>query len=276
MRLAFYTYSYTDRLNMSIPICLQRIAKTGYSGIDVSGTHGRSDDPRSFDTGRRKLTRQTAEEFKLKIEAVITHAQLTDTLVDPNRKPLDLKGSVDLATDLGAALVTFHMGGYHEGFSRKKLWRHAVSAIKQAAEYGAARHVAVAVDGIWPKWINDSPDALKRLFDDVGSENFGVNLDPSYLTLMGVDPVRFSKRFHERIVHGHLKDHKGMYPKWTHLMPGRGQMDYSRVFRELARVKFDRSVAVECFTSMNFEDACDSCFVAMNKAATNANVRFAR
>ena len=110
MRLAFYTYSYTDRLKMSIPDCLQRVANTGYTGIDVSGTNGPSADPESFDSLRRKLTRVTAEKWKLRIEAVITHAQLTDTLVDPGRKPLELKGSVDLAADLGADVVTFHMG----------------------------------------------------------------------------------------------------------------------------------------------------------------------
>ena len=47
MRLGFYTYSYTDRQRMPIGQCLERIARTGYSGIDVSGTDGPSADPRS-------------------------------------------------------------------------------------------------------------------------------------------------------------------------------------------------------------------------------------
>ncbi len=276
MRVSFYTYSYTDRLEMSTEQCLERIAKTGYSGIDVSGTHGPSDDPRSFDADLRRLTRKTAEKLKLRIEAVITHAQLTETLVDPKRKPLDLIGSVDLAQELGASVVTFHMGGYHEGVARDVVWRKAVAAIREAAEYGLARHIAVAVDGIWPVWINDTPAAMEKMFDDVGSDNFGVNFDPCYLTLMGVDPVKFVKRFHKRIVHGHLKDHKGRYPEWTHLMPGRGEMNYTRVFEALAAVKFDQSVAVECFTDMKFEEACDTCYVAMRDAAEKANVRFSR
>ncbi len=276
MRLSFYTYSYTDRLEMPIEPCLQRIARTGYSGIDVSGTHGRSDDPRSFDAQRRRLTRRVAEQLELRVEAVITHAQLTDTLVDPNRPPLDLKGTVDLAQELGAAVVTFHMGGYHEGTPRERLWRQAVEAIKEAAEYGLARHVSVAVDGIWPPWLDDTPAALERLFDDVGSDNFGVNFDPCYLTLMGVDPVEFAQRFHRRIVHGHLKDHRGKYPQWEHLLPGRGEMDYARVFGALAKLKFRESVAVECFTDMKFEEACDSCYAAMRDAARTAGVTFAR
>ena len=276
MRLSFYTYSYTDRLDMPIKLCLQRIAKAGYSGIDVSGTHGPSEDPGSFNEARRLLTRKTAEDLGLHIEAIITHAPLTDTLFDPNRKPLDLPGTIDLAQDLGAPVVTFHMGGYRDGVRRATVWKKTVDAIRAAADYAMARHVDLAVDGIWPIWIDDSPDSLQRLFDDVGAENFGVNFDPCYLTLIGVDPVAFAKRFHRRIVHGHLKDHRGKYPKWKHLLPGKGEMNYQRIFRGLAEVKFDKAVAVECFTDMKFEQACDECFVAMRDAAAAGGVAFAK
>lgn len=274
MRLSFYTYSYTDKLNMSIPECLERIARAGYTGVDVSGTHGRSDDPRSFDEARRVLTRKTAERLNLRVEAVISHAQLTDTQADPSKQPLDLKGTIDLAADLGAEVATFHMGGYHEGIPRKKTWDLAVEAIKQAADHGARKHVSLAVDGIWPAWIDDSPESLQRLFNDVDSPAFGVNFDPCYLTLTGIDPAGFVKRFSSRIVHGHLKDHIGKYPKWKHLLPGRGEMDYVRVFRALNEAMFAGSAAVECFTTMKFEEACDSCYAAMVDAAAEADVQF--
>ena len=60
MRLAFYTYSYTDRLNMRIEPALEKIAATGYDGIDISGTHGPSADPHSVTPELRTLTRATA------------------------------------------------------------------------------------------------------------------------------------------------------------------------------------------------------------------------
>src|SRR5262245_64310706 len=122
MRLAFYTYSYTDRLELSTVECLERIARTGYSGIDVSGTHGKSDDPKSFDADLRKLTRQTAERLKLRVEGVITHAELTTSLAAAGGTPLDLVGSIDLAVELGADLVTFHLGGLPEGAKPEELW----------------------------------------------------------------------------------------------------------------------------------------------------------
>jgi sugar phosphate isomerase/epimerase len=279
VRLCFYTYSYTDRLKMPTVDCLEKIAKTGYSGIDVSGTDGPSDDPKSFRPDLRKLTRTTAERLKLKIEAVITHAQLTDSLFDETKKPLDLKGSVDLAVDLGAPVVTFHMGGYPKGVEKDVAWKKTAAWIREAAEYGAARHVQLAVDGIWPEWLNDSIDAQEKMFKEVDSPAFGLNFDPCYLTLMDVSPVEFVRRFSAKLFHAHLKDHRGKYfhkDKWKHLIPGKGDMDYVVVFKALLDAKWDRAAAVECFTDMKFEEACDDGFAAMTAAAGKAGVKFGR
>jgi sugar phosphate isomerase/epimerase len=275
MRLSFYTYSYLDKLQMPVAQTLQRIARSGYSGIDISGTYGASDDPSSVDADRRQLVRSTAERLNLRVEAIITHAQLTDTLVDPNRETLDLGGSIDLAADLRAEVVTFHMGGTPKAADRKTLWKQVVAVVRKAADHGAARHVALAVDGIWPVWLVDGPDTLQQLFDDVDHQNFGVNFDPSYLTLMDVDPARFVDRFHTRIVHAHLKDHRGSYPEWTHHIAGQGDMDYAPVLAALRKRKFEGSLAVECFTNMKLEEACAVGFAAMTKAAKEARVEFA-
>ena len=149
-----------------------------------------------------------------------------------------------------------------------------VERIRDAANFAATRRVFLGVDGIWPEWVDDSPDALDRLFQDVGSPIFGVNFDPCYLVLMGIDPAAFAKRFAKRIVHAHLKDHVGRYPNWTHLIPGRGEMDYAKVFAALCESGFSRSCSVECFTNMPFAEACDDGYRAMTSAAQKAGARF--
>jgi sugar phosphate isomerase/epimerase len=220
------------------------------------------------------LTRRTAERLGLQIEAVITHAPLSDSLVDPSQSPLDLAGTVDLAVDVGADVVTFHMGGYPAGVPRAEFWQPIVERIRDAADYAASRRVFLAVDGIWPEWVDDSSETLDRLFQDVGSPVFGVNFDPCYLVLMKTDPAAFAERFAKRIVHAHLKDHVGRYPKWDHFIPGRGEMDYAKVFAALREIKFSRSCAVECFTNMPFAEACDDGYRAMAAAAQKAGARF--
>jgi sugar phosphate isomerase/epimerase len=270
MKLSFYTYSYTDRLNLPVVDCLARIAKAGYAGIDESATFGASEEPHSVTSERRRLIRDTTRQQRLSVEAVVTHAELTTTIA--RKQPLDLQGAADLAVDLDARLVTFHMGGPAPDRADEALWRNVVAVIQAAVRAAAARHVSLVVDGLWPRWIVNSPEMLQRLFDDVGEDDFGVNFDPCYLSLIGVDPVQFVRRFAARIRHAHLKDHVGRYPKWDHSIPGQGEMDYVRVFAALAEAQFTGSMAVECFTEMPFEEACDRGYAAMTTALRKAGV----
>ncbi len=274
MRLAFYTYSYTERLDQPIGDCLKRIAECGYSGIDVSATFGESDDPKSFDADRRRHTLTAAKRNGLRIEAVVTHAELTRSIAEPDRPTLDLLGSIEMAGQLDADTVLFHMGGYHEQMGDDELYRLTIETIQSACRAASPPGIRLAVDGIWPTWIDDSPDALDQLFNDVARANFGVNFDPCYLTLMGVDPAGFVDRFIDRIVHAHLKDHVGRYPNWTHHIPGRGDMDYTRVFAALARNGFEDAAAVECFMDMPFEQACTEGYADMTEAAAEARITF--
>lgn len=272
MRLAFYTYSYTDRLNLSIPECFARIAKTGYAGIDESSTFGTAVNSDSVPANRRKLIRDTARRDKLRVEAIVTHAALTDAIKTDSG--LDLKASIDLASDLGGDVVTFHLGGPRKDVPERELWKATAAAIKTAADYGDSKHVKLAIDlGVWPEWIVTTYDDLARLFEDVGSESFGVNFDPSYLAVAGNDSVAFVKRFASRIRHVHLKDHIGKYPKFEHRIPGRGEFDYVPMIRALGEGKFAGALAVECFTDMKFEDACDAGYATLAKAFEKAGVK---
>ena len=273
MRLSFYTYSYTDKLKLPVAEVLARVAKTGYAGIDESGTYGASEDPQSVNPSRRIVIRETAAANKLRVEAIITHAELTASLAE--KKPLDLIGSVDLAADLGSPVVTFHLGGSQEKIPEKELWRKTVDHIKAACTHGDMKHVKVAIDvGPWPTWIVKTSDDLMRLINDVGMGSFSINFDPCYLKVMGIDPVRFVKRFGKRLCHTHLKDYVGEYPKFEHKIPGQGKLDYAPILAALAEEKFSGALAIECFTFMKFEEACDVGYATLTKAAAKAKVKF--
>lgn len=278
MRLAFYTYSYTDKQNLSIDECFAGIARTGYSGVDESSTFGNAENSDSVTADRRRAIRDAARKHKLRVEAIVTHAELTRSLAGP--KPLDLAASIDLASDLGGDVVTFHLGGLGKDENEadaKTVWDRVVRTVQEAARHGDAKHVALAIDvGPWPTWIVKTNDDLARLFDDVGSKSFGVNFDPSYLAVTGIDPVQFVERFGSRIRHVHLKDHVGKYPKWDHHIPGRGEFDYAPIVAALAKAKFEGALAIECFVSMKFEEACDVGFQTLSAAFAKANVKLTR
>ena len=269
MRLAFYTYSYTDRLEMPIEPALEKIAATGYDSIDISGTHGNSADPRSVTPELRQLTRRTAEGLALKIEAIITHGALTDSLF--GEEPLDLKGSVDLAVDVGAPLVVFHMGGPADDEQRRaEAWKRVVDYVGDALHYAEPHQVKLAVDGVWKGWIVDTPESFLQLHEEIGSPLFGINFDPCYLTLLGLDPVEVAHMWKERIAHGHLKDHVGRDSDWEHRIPGGGEMDYGRVVQALEHIGFAEAIAIETFTNMDFDEACETGYATLAGAMGRA------
>jgi len=273
MRLVFYTYSYTDRLELPIPETLARIAQTGYCGIDESSTSGKHLNSDSVTSARRKVIRESAQKHKLRIEAIISHGELTGSLFAGEK--LDLKAAIDLAAELGGDVVTFHLGGPVEGRTADEVWQRTVAEIKQAADYGDTKHVRLAVDcGPWPTWIVKTNDELAKLFHDVGSKSFGVNFDPCYLNVIGIDPVTFVERFGERIRHVHLKDHTGSYPDFTHKIPGEGDLDYVPIVKALHKAKFQDALAIECFVDMPLNEACDVGYATMKKAFESAGVAF--
>ncbi len=254
MRLAFYTFSYTDKMEMSVEAALKTIALSGYDGIDISGTHGNSADPLSVTPELRRLTRNTATRLGLRIEAIITHAILTDSLF--TEEPLDLAGSVDLAVEVCAPLVVFHMGGpTRDADNGDEVWRRVVEYLKKSLDYAAAREIKLAVDGVWKGWLTETPESFLQLHDDVASPHFGINFDPCYLMLLGLDPVNVAQQWGKRIVHAHLKDYEAAWPDFEHRIPGRGVVDYPRVVQALKDIDFDEAISIETFPDMAFDDA---------------------
>lgn len=271
MRLAFYTYSYTDRLQLDVERTFGEIARWGYDGVDESSTYGPRLNSPSVTRERRTQIRQAAARYRLRVEAIVTHGELTASLFAGER--LDLIQSIDLACDLGGDVVTFHLGGPVTDVADTVVWQQTVAAIREAARNAAGRHVSLAVDlGPWPTWIVRTPDDLARLFDDVDEPTFGVNYDPSYLVVQGINPLDFVRRFGPRIRHVHLKDHVGRYPMWTHKIPGRGEFDFVPMIAALADARFAGSLAIECFPDMPLAEACEVGYNTLALAFREAGV----
>jgi sugar phosphate isomerase/epimerase len=91
---------------------------------------------------------------------------------------------------------------------------------------------------------------------------FGFNFDPSHLLWQFVDPVQFIRAFPDRIFHVHVKDaartldgKSGILAShlnfgdhrrgWDFRSPGRGQVDFEEIARELNRIGYNGPLSVE-------------------------------
>jgi sugar phosphate isomerase/epimerase len=101
--------------------------------------------------------------------------------------------------------------------------------------------------------------ALAAIGDRPG---FGINFDPSHLEHQFLDSAGFVEEFGARILHVHVKDSRRLLDGrssilgghldfgspgrgWEFVSPGRGDVDFDRLFRALNRVGYDGPLSIE-------------------------------
>jgi sugar phosphate isomerase/epimerase len=112
----------------------------------------------------------------------------------------------------------------------------------------------------WPggKNLAASPAMWQRMFNDIPSDHFGLNFDPSHLIFQHMDVDDAIRRFANKIFHVHAKDvrvdrHRlndvGIlaYPNQYHTpkLPGLGEVNWGSFFSSLHDAKYTGPVCVE-------------------------------
>lgn len=86
-------------------------------------------------------------------------------------------------------------------------------------------------------------DALLRMFDTVGNDNFGAVFDAAHLNAQKEILVLSIEKLGDRIFAVHAADNDGRDN--AHLTPGRGNIDWNGVFQALRKHRFSGYVAVD-------------------------------
>ena len=140
---------------------------------------------------------------------------------------------VDLAVDLGTAVVTTHIGVVPGRVD--DTYRTMTDACNRIGAYAEERGVRFAVE--------TGPETAARLrsfLEDLDTDGIGVNLDPANLVMVtGDDPVRAVDTLAPWIVHTHAKDGMNLAPcdpvKVYHAFAEGGieGFDFGRYFNEV-------------------------------------------
>ena len=112
----------------------------------------------------------------------------------------------------------------------------------------------------WPggKNLAVSPRIWRQMFEEIPSDWFGLNYDPSHMIWQHMDPIEPLLEFAGKIFHVHAKDARinrkclndaGIlaHPSDYHepKLPGLGEVDWSAFFAALSGIRGDVSVAIE-------------------------------
>ncbi|RLC68222.1 MAG: sugar phosphate isomerase/epimerase [Chloroflexi bacterium] len=134
-------------------------------------------------------------------------------------------------------------------------------------KFAADHNVKIAIENCpmlwsdtWPGGCNlpHSPALIRRMFEVVPDENFGLNFDPSHLVWQQIDYIRCIYDFADRIFHVHAKDMDideemfyqdgilGCGFRWQiPRLPGQGLVDWRQVVAALYDVGYDFVLSIE-------------------------------
>jgi sugar phosphate isomerase/epimerase len=142
-----------------------------------------------------------------------------------------------------------------------KTWRPLVKlAEDHGVKIGIENCPMLFTKDEWPggKNLATTPVIWRRMFNDIPSDHFGLNYDPSHLVLQQMDPARPLREFAGKLFHIHAKDVKlnrdrlnetGVFAhplEWHQpRIPGHGEMNWGDFLGALRETRYRGPVCIE-------------------------------
>jgi sugar phosphate isomerase/epimerase len=142
-----------------------------------------------------------------------------------------------------------------------EVWRDVVGyAEDQGVRIGIENCPMLFTDDEWPggKNLGTSPHIWRKMFQDISSDHFGLNYDPSHMIWQHMDYLAPLRNFSGKLFHIHAKDVRIDYEKLNEVgimappnqwhspkLPGLGHVDWGQFFSILTSVGYDGPVCVE-------------------------------
>ena len=147
-------------------------------------------------------------------------------------------------------------------------WPRMLDTWKPIVEFAEQRDVRIGIENCpmlfsydeWPdgKNLAISPEVWQQMFEDIPSDHFGLNYDPSHMIWQQMDAFQPILDFSEKLFHVHAKDVRierdqldqvGILASplkyHTPKLPGKGDIDWGRFFSVLVESGYDGPVCVE-------------------------------
>ena len=280
MKLSYLTACFN---NLSLEEKVKFAAEQKFDAIELSCWPVANDrDYSSTDIDVSKFDSKTKEDIlKLTGENNIEIASLAyydnclhhDTSIRENNVK-HLYNVIETAGKLGVKFVGAFAGrnldlSFEENFTEfEKIFPNIV-------KYAADRNVNLLIENCsmpgwhregWGATISYSPELWDRMFEIIPDENFGLNFDPSHLIWLGVDYIKALIDYKERVLYFHAKDTKIFEEKrsyysifgkqldrenewdygwWQHKIPGKGSVDWQKIYQTLREIGYDGYVSIE-------------------------------
>lgn len=159
------------------------------------------------------------------------------------RRVEDLKKGAEFATWIGVPAIITHCGFIPENMNDPE-YPPVVEAIRQVAEHCADLGIE-----FWFETGQETPVVLLRVIEEIGTGNFGINLDPANLLMYGKgNPIDSLDVFGGYVRNLHVKD--GCCPTngrelGREVQVGTGKVNFPEFLRKLKGLGFDGEMVIE-------------------------------
>jgi len=275
MKLGFVTAILSE---LSLDEVLEFASAEGFSCVEVMcWPPGKADrkyagvthiDVTKLDQRGAAEIRQLCEKYGVEISGLGYYPNPLDPDAKRSAAAVEhLKAVIRAAPLLGLGNVNTFIGrdwtkSIDENWPRfLKIWKPIIAlAEKVGVRIGIENCPMFFTNDEWPggKNLAMCPAIWRRMFEEIPSENFGLNYDPSHPLLLRFDPFEPLREFRGKLFHVHAKDlrldTKAMndwgtlaLPKQYHQprIPGFGELNWGRFIGTLREVGYDGAVCIE-------------------------------
>jgi sugar phosphate isomerase/epimerase len=144
--------------------------------------------------------------------------------------------------------------------SEGRAWSVVFDAFSRIVESAERNNVIVTVEAVFGMLVHDYY-TMREFLGYFESNNLGVTLDPSHLTLYGNDPAWAASRLSHRIKHVHVKDAVGkagtLGEDFVFPFLGEGGVDWLAFFSALKNVNYRGYLSLEFENDTYLKNVCD-------------------
>lgn len=169
-------------------------------------------------------------------------------------------------------------------------WPRFLEVWKPLVQFAEEQGVRIGIENCpmffsrdeWPSGLNlaHSPAVWRRMFEEIPSESFGLNFDPSHLVWQHMDYINPLREFADRIFHVHAKDVRVDRERLddvgilatpleyhTPKLPGLGEIDWGRFCSVLGDTGYTGPVCIEV-EDRAFEGSLESRKASLRQSGT--------
>jgi sugar phosphate isomerase/epimerase len=254
--LAFSSNAFKQN---SLDEAIDAIGGIGYGAVELMADLHHAY-PLTFDSTRRRDTARRLRDRGMLVSNVnaFTHFVEGDTYhptwIERDAKLVQKRidhtnRALEMAQEFGAKTVSIQPGGPLIGgaMSREEAYEAFAASLSQCIATARATGVTIAVEpepGLLIESAAEYAEFKRRCF--ANEPTVKMNCDVGHLFCVGDDPAEVIERLASDIAHVHVED-IGANRVHQHLTPGRGVIDFARIFAALKQIDYRNWATVELY-----------------------------